>query len=791
MKKTYSLIKTLFVLLALGSLTTSSAQSFAYVGTGTGANSSTGYPAPYGNWYWGAKHQMFITAAELTAAGMGGGVSISKLGFDISSLNSGPPHVGWTVNVYTTTAVDPLASGYVAGTPVSQNTVATVTGTVGWNDTQISPFIWTGSENLVIETCFNNSSYIQNYSTRWTTTLTGTSVKTRYNYQDNSVACSSPNFVNTSTNTRPNVRFEYIYLTPCTGAPGANSVAVPAIAICPNSSAGVGLASSYTVGGLAYQWQTSTVSAVGPFTNIGGANSSFFNTPTLNINTYYAVVITCTNSSISTTATAGQVSISPVVINNVPYLEDFEGVQSNNKLPNCSWTANNIPSVTQTYINTQNANRIARSGTKFAAFYMYYTSGSNYFYSNGIQMYAGITYSASMWYTTEYYGYTNTSELSLSYGTSQSTTGLVTIASHSPAASPVYKSLSNTFTVPTSGIYYLAVKATGNGSYGTQYLSWDDLAVEIPCSLNASTVNLSVSSQTICKGDAVNLNATGADSYLWNTGATGPSLTDIPNTSTLYSVVGTNTLTGCSTTIQSQMVIVNPSPTVTAYATNPVTCSGDLTSLIAGGANSYTWSTNSNNAFVTVSPTVTTSYIVLGENSFGCVRSATVTVNVNSLPIVTAAGPTEMCKGESITLTGGGAVTYAWASSSTFIQAPQAIVNPMVTTTYTLTGTDGNGCAGKTTHAVTVNECVGINQITTTLSGIKVYPNPTSGVFTVELKNASVKTIQVTDLTGRVIMTNASSNEKIDVNINTLANGIYYVKIQSDNTVEVIKVVKQ
>lgn len=790
MKKTYSLIKVLFVLFAISTLNTS-AQSFAYVGTGTSANASTGYPSPYGNWYWGAKHQMFITAAELTAAGMGGGVSISKLGFDISSLNGAPPHQGWTVKVYTTTATDPLVSGYLATTPVSTNTISTATGTVGWNDTQISPFIWTGSENLVIETCFNNSSYVYNYSTRWTTTLTGSAVKTRWNNQDNSVACSSPNFLNTSTNTRPNIRFEYIYLTPCSGTPGANSVTVPSIAICPNSSAGIGLANSYTVGSLTYQWQTSTVSAVGPFTNVVGANLSYYNTPTLNINTYYAVVITCTPTGSSYTATAAQVSISPVVINTVPYLENFEGIQANNKLPNCSWTANNIPSVTQTYINTMNQNRVARSGTKFAAFYMYYTSGSNYFYSNGIQMYAGITYSASLWYTTEYYGYTNTSELSLSYGASQSTTGLVTIASQSPAASPVYKSLSNTFTVPTSGIYYLAVKATGNGSYGTSYLSWDDLEVIIPCSLNASTVNLSVSSQTVCSGDVVNLNATGADIYLWSTGATGAVINVMPNSNTLYSVIGTSTLTGCSNTVVSQLVVVNPSPTVTAYATTPVTCAGGLTNLVANGANSYTWSTNATNPVIAVSPTTTTSYIVLGQNAFNCTRSATVTVVVNPLPVVTAAGPTQICKGESATLNGGGATTYAWASNAGFIQTTQAVVNPMVTTTYTLTGSNANGCSGKTTHVLTVNECVGINEITTTLSGVRIYPNPTSGIFTVEVKNALLKTIQVTDLTGRIIMTNTSNNEKINLNINTLSNGIYYVKIQTDDAIEVIKVVKQ
>ena len=47
------------------------------------------------------------------------------------------------------------------------------------------------------------------------------------------------------------------------------------------------------------------------------------------------------------------------------------------------------------------------------------------------------------------------------------------------------------------------------------------------------------------------------------------------------------------------------------------------------------------------------------------------------------------------------------------------------------------------------------------------------------------------DLTGRVLVSKTTSNDKVDFNINTLANGIYYVRIQTDKTVEVAKIVKQ
>lgn len=54
------------------------------IGTGTITNSNTDYPAPYGNWYWGARHQILIRAAELQAAGLSAG-PINSLAFQVAS----------------------------------------------------------------------------------------------------------------------------------------------------------------------------------------------------------------------------------------------------------------------------------------------------------------------------------------------------------------------------------------------------------------------------------------------------------------------------------------------------------------------------------------------------------------------------------------------------------------------------------------------------------------------------------------------------------------------------------
>jgi CotH kinase protein/Chitobiase/beta-hexosaminidase C-terminal domain/Lamin Tail Domain len=54
------------------------------VGEGTYSNSYTDYPAPYGNWYWSARHQIMLRADELTAAGIMPG-DLTSLAFDVDS----------------------------------------------------------------------------------------------------------------------------------------------------------------------------------------------------------------------------------------------------------------------------------------------------------------------------------------------------------------------------------------------------------------------------------------------------------------------------------------------------------------------------------------------------------------------------------------------------------------------------------------------------------------------------------------------------------------------------------
>ena len=173
------------------------------VGTGTTFNTPTGYPAPYGNFYWGARHQMLITQAELLAAGLTAG-DIYSLAFDVENVNSCPPLVNFEIKMMNTTAVNMTA--WLTGlTSVYTNPL--YTPAVGWNThTFATPFTWDGISNIVVETCFNNSSFLANgnCSMRRTTTPFTSS---RYYRADLAGVCSNTTSTTGTSTFRPNMRF--------------------------------------------------------------------------------------------------------------------------------------------------------------------------------------------------------------------------------------------------------------------------------------------------------------------------------------------------------------------------------------------------------------------------------------------------------------------------------------------------------------------------------------------------------------------------------------------------------
>jgi hypothetical protein len=94
-------------------------------------------------------------------------------------------------------------------------------------------------------------------------------------------------------------------------------------------------------------------------------------------------------------------------------------------------------------------------------------------------------------------------------------------------------------------------------------------------------------------------------------------------------------------------------------------------------------------------PNVTTEYIVTGTNLSNCQDTAKVTIRVNPNPIVNIS-PTQsgICAGDSTTISVSGALNYLWSPISGLSSSTDSIVkaSPGNTRTYTVVGTDHNGC---------------------------------------------------------------------------------------------------
>jgi hypothetical protein len=144
-------------------------------------------------------------------------------------------------------------------------------------------------------------------------------------------------------------------------------------------------------------------------------------------------------------------------------------------------------------------------------------------------------------------------------------------------------------------------------------------------------------------------------------------------------------------------------------------CEGDTLELFASFINNATYKWNGPDNFTSsiqnpiiknTSTFSTGTYTVILNNNSGCSDTANVIVTVNPKPTITVKpNQITICFGKSVTLTANGASTYSWspAAGLNSITGNSVIASPtIITTTYTVTGIDANGCINYDT--VRVNE---------------------------------------------------------------------------------------
>jgi gliding motility-associated-like protein len=203
----------------------------------------------------------------------------------------------------------------------------------------------------------------------------------------------------------------------------------------------------------------------------------------------------------------------------------------------------------------------------------------------------------------------------------------------------------------------------------------------------------------------------GASNYVvgWYQGATlinaGATATVCPTTTTTYTFQATYTnCNGQTVTVSDQMIVTASSLIVTA-SPNTSICSGSNTTLTANAVAAITWqwTTLPTNAVVantqnaTVSPTVTTSFVVTATDASGCQGKDTVLVTVTQMTTADAGPNDTVCANACTNLTASGGVTYLWTADPSLVGALNSATIqacPSVTTQYYCTVTDAAGCIG-------------------------------------------------------------------------------------------------
>jgi hypothetical protein len=151
------------------------------IGTGTGSN-GTSTACPVNQFYRSLHGQAVYTAAELNAAGVVGPINITKIGFNITGLPA-QAMPNFVVRMGHTTATN-VSSWISTGLTQVWSSSSYLPTATGWNMYTLStPFLWNGTDNIVVDTAFNQ---IASWNYSGTTEYTEVSNGYRYVRQDSS-----------------------------------------------------------------------------------------------------------------------------------------------------------------------------------------------------------------------------------------------------------------------------------------------------------------------------------------------------------------------------------------------------------------------------------------------------------------------------------------------------------------------------------------------------------------------------------------------------------------------------
>ena len=690
--------------------------SYKYLGTTQDPGQTAGWPFNGAN--ASQRMQVGVTAAELNAVGVFGPTYLNSIGFQVANKLSSQPYSNFTVSILPVTAglgcfpsitYDAVGAGNIVYT----GNVSTV---LGWNDLVFqTPFFWDGTSDLVVNTCFTNTTNTF-FDIVYTTQTPGcSSVRA-----DNADACSDVS--GTLSEFRPNLRFQggavnYSWspatelsasnianpvFTSSLGTgprtlvltvtdPSSSCTAVDSVSFYVNNApdapvisfdgdttictaGSVDLIGVYFDGSL--QWQSSADGI--SFTDIPGAtNDSLTYGPVSSkyvrlkafcvdssySNVLYVVVYTPSVTSVENDTVCGQGNVTlNATAPSGYYLQWFSDSASYAPLA----STGNIGSFT-TFI------------TQTDTFWVSATVDTNSVFNGGpAPTYCAVTNAGSACITNVTFG-------GINYTTAgcESTSGaFYNIIPEATATAQVIIGQTYSLSVTCDGGAITSVWIDFNQDGVFDASEWQQVYT------NATTGTISITIPPTAIGGKTGMrirsrltgNANGAGDACLAMGS--------GETEDFTITIGSS---ACSSAKYPVIAVSTPAPAISISPATATLCAGESVTLSDATGNypgGYSWSpastiTNSANGETTVAPSVTTTYVLSGNNGL-CVNSDTIVVTVNPLPVfsLSTATPT-VCGGDTATMSvlisspvGGdytvGAIPYA-PSSATLTQSAPAL----------------------------------------------------------------------------------------------------------------------
>ncbi|MCD9617530.1 GEVED domain-containing protein [Chryseobacterium gleum] len=580
----------------------------------------------------------------------------------------------------------------------------------------------------------------------------------------------------------------------------------------PSSAPGVGYEYYYSVSST---YPTASTVASGSSTGLST------NLPSLTPATTYYVWVrsVCTATDKSAWSQMATFMTSCVAVG-VPYTLNFESITPPD-LPNCTSVVNDGSG---NMWETGDLDAQGFTGNVLQYSYDYANSADTWFFTNGINLTAGVTYRIKYKYANAE-GVVYAEKLKVAYGTSATGAAMTnTLADHPNIVTSAATSTFVNFTPTSTGVYYFGFQAYSDANMNKLYV--DDINIDVApaCSEPSALVisNLSAAGATVSWTGATPVPANGYDIY-YSTTNTAPTSTTTPNftgiTATTYNIPSLTASTAYYVWVRSAC---------SATSKSVWSDSASFTTLCSSTGLPYT--VDFENVTVPALPGCTVNVNVGTGNNWETSDppsdSQGFTTNVLKYHYNSSSAANTWFFTQGLNLTAGVQYTISYKygnNSSTYVEklkvaygtSPDAAAmtgsiadypsindgvahTESVTFTVPVTGVyffGFNAYSDSDQYYLYIDD-ISINnanlatsEVAVAKNTIQVYPNPFTDVLNIS-DSKNVKNILVTDTTGRLVKTIA--NPESAIHLRDLMQGVYLVTLEmKDGTKQTIKAIKK